>query len=95
MVESHDMRNCRLGKGVVKGPRSLQWNRATFWRSSLIPGERRADARRGATNDSPRILDRFAPSGLADVNKAHRIANSVRAGTVGINCYDVFDAAAP
>jgi len=29
------------------------------------------------------------------VNKAHRIANSVRAGTVGINCYDVFDAAAP
>jgi aldehyde dehydrogenase (NAD+) len=30
-----------------------------------------------------------------DVGKAHRIANSVRAGTVWINCYDVFDAAAP
>ena len=30
-----------------------------------------------------------------DVAKAHRIANSVRAGTVWINCYDVFDAAAP
>lgn len=30
-----------------------------------------------------------------DVTKAHRIANSVRAGTVWINCYDVFDAAAP
>lgn len=30
-----------------------------------------------------------------DVSKAHRIANSVRAGTVWINCYDVFDAAAP
>ena len=30
-----------------------------------------------------------------DVNKAHRIANSVRAGTVWVNCYDVFDAAAP
>lgn len=30
-----------------------------------------------------------------DVAKAHRIADSVRAGTVWINCYDVFDAAAP
>ena len=30
-----------------------------------------------------------------DVTKAHRIANSVRAGTVWVNCYDVFDAAAP
>lgn len=30
-----------------------------------------------------------------DVAKAHRIAHNVRAGTVWINCYDVFDAAAP
>lgn len=30
-----------------------------------------------------------------DVGKAHKIASSVRAGTVWINCYDVFDAAAP
>jgi aldehyde dehydrogenase (NAD+) len=30
-----------------------------------------------------------------DVSKAHRLAHSVRAGTVWINCYDVFDAAAP
>src|SRR5262249_39752358 len=30
-----------------------------------------------------------------DVRKAHRLANSLRAGTVWINCYDVFDAAAP
>lgn len=30
-----------------------------------------------------------------DVAKAHRVAKSVRAGTVWINCYDVFDAAAP
>lgn len=30
-----------------------------------------------------------------DVGKAHKIANSVRAGTVWVNCYDVFDAAAP
>lgn len=30
-----------------------------------------------------------------DVAKAHRYAKSVRAGTVWVNCYDVFDAAAP
>ncbi len=30
-----------------------------------------------------------------DISKAHRMAASLRAGTVWINCYDVFDAAAP
>jgi aldehyde dehydrogenase (NAD+) len=30
-----------------------------------------------------------------DISKAHAIAHSLRAGTVWINCYDVFDAAAP
>jgi aldehyde dehydrogenase (NAD+) len=30
-----------------------------------------------------------------DVGKAHRVANSLRAGTVWVNCYDVFDTAAP
>ena len=30
-----------------------------------------------------------------DVTKAHQLAASLRAGTVWINCYDVFDAAAP
>ena len=30
-----------------------------------------------------------------DISKAHAIANHVRAGTVWVNCYDVFDAAAP
>jgi aldehyde dehydrogenase (NAD+) len=30
-----------------------------------------------------------------DLRKAHRLANGLRAGTVWINCYDVFDAAAP
>jgi aldehyde dehydrogenase (NAD+) len=30
-----------------------------------------------------------------DVAKAHRYAKEVRAGTVWVNCYDVFDAAAP
>ena len=28
-------------------------------------------------------------------SQAHRLANGLRAGTVWINCYDVFDAAAP
>ncbi|MEZ6127734.1 MAG: aldehyde dehydrogenase family protein [Planctomycetaceae bacterium] len=31
----------------------------------------------------------------SDVSKAHRIAHNLRAGTVWVNCYDVFDAAAP
>ena len=30
-----------------------------------------------------------------DIAKAHAVANGVRAGTVWVNCYDVFDAAAP
>jgi aldehyde dehydrogenase (NAD+) len=30
-----------------------------------------------------------------DITKAHRLAKGLRAGTVWINCYDVFDAAAP
>lgn len=30
-----------------------------------------------------------------DISKAHHIAAKVRAGTVWVNCYDVFDAAAP
>jgi aldehyde dehydrogenase (NAD+) len=30
-----------------------------------------------------------------DIAKAHRLAAELKAGTVWINCYDVFDAAAP
>jgi len=30
-----------------------------------------------------------------DVSKAHTVAHKLRAGTVWVNCYDVFDAAAP
>ena len=31
----------------------------------------------------------------AVIGKAHRLAKSLKAGTVWVNCYDVFDAAAP
>jgi len=31
----------------------------------------------------------------SDVSKAHRVASSIKAGTVWINCYNVFDAAMP
>ena len=30
-----------------------------------------------------------------DIGKAHALAAKIRAGTVWVNCYDVFDAAAP
>ena len=30
-----------------------------------------------------------------DVSKAHRIASELRAGTVWVNCYNIFDAALP
>jgi len=30
-----------------------------------------------------------------DVQKAHRVAAALRAGTVWVNCYDVLDTAAP
>jgi phenylacetaldehyde dehydrogenase len=30
-----------------------------------------------------------------DISKAHRMAEKLRAGTVWINCYNVFDAAMP
>ena len=30
-----------------------------------------------------------------DIGKAHRMAAELKAGTVWVNCYDVFDAAAP
>jgi aldehyde dehydrogenase (NAD+) len=53
--------------------------------------------------DINEVIDRANRSiyGLAaavwtrDISKAHTIANNVRAGTVWVNCYDVFDAAAP
>jgi len=51
-----------------------------------------ADAARLA-NDSPYGLG----SGIwtKDISKAHKLATQIRAGTVYVNCYNVFDAAMP
>src|SRR5271157_87859 len=54
-------------------------------------------------HDIDEVIDRGNASeyGLAaavwtrDIGKAHAIADGMRAGTVWVNCYDVFDAAAP
>lgn len=46
-----------------------------------------------AANDSPYGL--AAAIWTTDLNKAHRIASELRAGTVWINCYNIFDAALP
>ena len=68
-------------------------------RRDLRPGDERAEVqgrRRGRSSAATTPTTAWPPpSGRATSARPTAIANSVRAGTVWVNCYDVFDAAAP
>ena len=52
--------------------------------------------RRGRSSAATRRSTAWPPpSGRATSPRPTALANSLRAGTVWVNCYDVFDAAAP
>jgi aldehyde dehydrogenase (NAD+) len=59
---------------------------------SIIPFQDIDDVVRRANNTTYGLA---AAVWTRDITKAHAIANRVRAGTVWVNCFDVFDAAAP
>jgi aldehyde dehydrogenase (NAD+) len=59
---------------------------------SVIPFKDISEVVRRANNSTYGLA---AAVWTRDISKAHAIANAVRAGTVWVNCYDVFDAAAP
>ena len=68
-------------------------------RGDLRPGGVRDPVQRPTrTRSTPATTPATAsPPGVwtRDITKAHRIAHRLRAGTVWINCYNVFDAALP
>ncbi len=54
-----------------------------------------SDAEEAAERANKTIFGLAAAVWTRDISKAHRFAAKVRAGTVWVNCYDAFDAAAP
>ena len=74
----------------------------TTWRSPATRSSARC-CRCSSSTTIDEVIERANTTdyGLAaavwtrDIGKAHAIADRVRAGTVWVNCYDVFDAAAP
>ncbi len=73
----------------------------TEWRSVCARRPRTAAAESCEEKTAPsggrtlRHLEQPEPTAFDDVSGDLKIADEVRAGTVWINCYDVFDAAAP
>lgn len=59
---------------------------------ALMPFENTDDLVNKA-NDT--IYELAAGIGRSDINKAHKFASTIHAGTVWINCYNIFDAALP
>jgi acyl-CoA reductase-like NAD-dependent aldehyde dehydrogenase len=59
---------------------------------SVIPFE---DERDAVLQGNDTLYGLAAGVWTRDVGKAHRVARAIRAGTVWVNCYNVFDVAAP
>jgi phenylacetaldehyde dehydrogenase len=53
------------------------------------------DADKLVTQANDNIYGLAAGIWTKDIQKAHRLASQLRAGTVWINCYNIFDAALP
>ena len=68
-------------------------------RGDLRPGRGRRAVHATSTRSPPQANDTDYGLGAGiwtrDIAKAHALAKKLRAGTVWINCYNVFDAALP
>jgi hypothetical protein len=73
----------------AKGPRRNSVNRHLV----VVAPFQSLDEIAAAANDSPYGLG--AGIWTKDISKAHSLAKRIRAGTVWINCYNIFDAALP
>ena len=60
-----------------------------------MTGARSARNKTGLDATSRSNSPRRRTKSARDVSKAHRVARALRAGTVWVNCYNVFDSTAP